>query len=330
MAAQDPRFSQFYYNPWHLNPAATGLMNGSWRAAFSYRDQWGAIGTPFRTVSASADARLPVGKNDYLGAGLGMLRDQAGEARYVQTNMRIGGAYLRKLSGRRARSGHFLGAGLQAGFGQHQVDPDGLWFSNQFDPITVRPDQGAASGEPREALGGPIWPDLHAGLLWYSLLPSGAYIMAGGAMHHINQPGISLLADEQETLYRRITVHASTQIPVGRDVDIQPGMQVMTQGPAKELVGGANLRIGRSAFRDFSLRSGAFMRFSNRIERRTGPESIIITGALEWERVILGLSYDITVSPLSQANNGRGAFEIALQYLHPSRSRRGRVECPSL
>lgn len=328
--AQDPHFSQFYYNPWHLNPAATGLLSGSWRAALSYRDQWGTLGAPFRTISASADARLPVGRNDYLGAGIGVLHDQAGASRYVQTNMRLGGAYLRKLSGRRAKSGHFLGAGLQAGFGQHQVDPGSIWFSNQFDPLTARPDPGAASGEPQDILGGKLWPDLHAGLLWYSLFPSGAYIAAGGAMHHINQPGITLLADAQETLYRRVTIHASAQIPLGRDLDVQPGLQAIVQGPSSALTGGANLRIGQSAFRDFSLRTGAFMRMSNRLEQRQGPESVIITGALEWERVIIGLSYDITVSPLAQANNGRGAFEIALQYIHPGRTRRGRVECPSL
>ncbi|MFM8373256.1 MAG: type IX secretion system membrane protein PorP/SprF, partial [Bacteroidota bacterium] len=43
LKAQDPRFSQYYASPWNLNPAMTGLFNGSWRITGNYRDQWGSF-----------------------------------------------------------------------------------------------------------------------------------------------------------------------------------------------------------------------------------------------------------------------------------------------
>jgi len=42
----------------------------------------------------------------------------------------------------------------------------------------------------------------------------------------------------------------------------------------------------------------------------------------------VGLSYDITLSSLTLANNSRGAFEISVMYVHPE-TRRSRVICPN-
>jgi len=51
-------------------------------------------------------------------------------------------------------------------------------------------------------------------------------------------------------------------------------------------------------------------------------------GMVEYNRWIVGLSYDITVSKLTQANNSRGAFELSVTYIHPE-YRRSRVVCPT-
>jgi len=330
--AQDPRFSQFYHSPWNLNPAMSGLFNGSWRASVIYRDQWSSFlnPEPFRSSSASFDARLPVGRNDHVGFGLGVLHDEAGTARFVQNRVHLGGAYLRRLAGGRGRTSHYIGAGLQAGFGQNGIDWGRLWFSRQFDPNTETPDYSAGSGEPNANAASNMWLDLNAGVLWYTLFKNDGFVYAGAAMHHLNEPGISLIDDDSETLYRRYAVHAGAQVPLTNELALQPGVLWLSQGPAREINLGANIRYGNNDFQELALRAGAWLRMSNQLDKGLGPDALIITGMFEWERFMLGLSYDITVSSLSQANNSRGAFEISLSYIHPGGARKSRVECPSL
>ena len=45
--------------------------------------------------------------------------------------------------------------------------------------------------------------------------------------------------------------------------------------------------------------------------RLAAKDAVTIVGMLELNRWMLGLSYDITVSSLTAANNSRGAFELS-------------------
>lgn len=58
LRAQDIHFSLFDLNPLTLNPANTGMMEGDWRLANSYRTQWRAIGDPLNTFGVSYDQQL--------------------------------------------------------------------------------------------------------------------------------------------------------------------------------------------------------------------------------------------------------------------------------
>ncbi len=329
--AQDPHFSQFYHTPWNLNPAMTGLHNGSWRASLIYRDQWGSIlaQEPFRTFSASADGRIPVGRFDHLGVGIGALHDEAGTARYTLNNMHASGAYLRRLSGKPRRASHYLGAGFQVGAGQNNIEWSRLWFSRQFDPVTETPDLGAGNGEPNANASGNIWLDFNAGIVWYTLLKNDGFILAGAALHHLNEPVVSLIDDFSETLYRRVSLHASGHFPIANELALLPGVLWMGQGPAQQINLGSNIRYGNADNREMALRTGAWLRLANRLEEGIRPEAVVVTGMFELDRWMLGLSYDITVSSLGQANSNRGAFEISLSYVHPG-TRKGKVLCPSL
>ena len=75
---QDPRFSQYYASPWNLNPAMTSVFNGTWRTTLNYREQWSSIlsPNPFRTYSAVGEYRRALASDDYVGFGLGVMRDE--------------------------------------------------------------------------------------------------------------------------------------------------------------------------------------------------------------------------------------------------------------
>jgi type IX secretion system PorP/SprF family membrane protein len=327
--AQDPRFSQYYASPWNLNPAFTGVFNGKWRATVNYRDQWSSFlsPVPFRTYSAAFDARFNTVRNDYASFGIGAMHDEAGTARYEQNRMHLGGAYLKQLAGGRNKADHFLSFGVQAGFGQNSMDWTQLWFSRQFDPGAEKPDTGLSNGEPNQGEDTNLFFDFNAGLLWYMVFENDGYFYAGGSMHHINQPAISLTDNDAETLYARWSGHAGGLFPVTDNFGLQPGVLVMRQGPAFETNAGMNIRYSNNDLNELALRFGMWARMGNKLEQGMQMDALVLVTMLEFNRWMLGLSYDVTVSQLTQANNSRGAFELSLTYFHPEQ-RRVRVQCP--
>ncbi len=329
--AQDPRFSQYYASPWNLNPALNGVFNGQWRATVNYRDQWGSIlaPVPFRTYAASFEHRLQLGYgDDYASFGIGAMHDEAGTARFSQDKIQIGGAILKQLSGGRHQTDHYISAGAQVGFGQNSIDWGRLWFSRQFDPGTETPNTSLSNNEPNANAQSKGYLDFNAGLLWYAVFENDGFFYLGGAMHHINKPNISLIEDDNETLYSRYTGHVGGQFPISETVSLLPGALVMSQGPAFETDLGINLRYSNNDFNELALRAGAWARMGNKLQKGFQTDAITVVGMLELSRWMLGLSYDITVSPLTQANNSRGAFEISLTYFQPGK-KRSHVVCPN-
>ena len=147
-------------------------------------------------------------------------------------------------------------------------------------------------------------------------------------MHHINQPTISLMGDDGERLYSRWSGHAGGQLPVNENFSLLPGVLVMQQGPAFETDFGMNVRYSNNDLNEVAMRAGLWGRLGNKLDKGIQMDAVTVAAMLEMNRWMLGLSYDITVSSLSIANNSRGAFEVSLTYFHPARSRRTRVECP--
>ncbi len=328
--AQDPRFSQFYASPWTLNPAMTGVFNGQWRLATIYRDQWSSIiaPQPFRTYAAAFDYRLAVGRADYAAFGLGAMHDEAGVARFSQNKAHLGGAFIKQLAGGRQRSAHFLSAGAQLGFGQHSLDWGRLWFSRQFDPNTETPNPGLGNGEPAQNGNTNSYLDFNAGLLYYNMFGTqGGSFYVGAAMHHLNQPNVSFTGNNGQTIYRRWTSMIGAQLPVSERFAWMPAAMIMQQGPYFEANTGVNIRYSNNDLNELALRAGVWARMANRLDNGLLMDAIILTGMVEWNQMIIGLSYDLTVSKLAAANSSRGAFELSFIYQKPS-NRRGRIECP--
>lgn len=331
-SAQDPRFSQFYANPLHLNPAMTGAFEGQFRFSVNYRDLYSSIlaNKPYRTLTAGIEIKSPVARRDFATFAISAMRDKAGQSNFQRTRLNIGGSFMKQLDGGRFnRGGQFLIVGAQLGAGQRSYNYNDLWFTEQFDAGSASVNYGADNGEAFDRASTNIFLDFNAGILWYALLDENKSIYLGGAMHHLNTPAISLLDNPMEKLPRKYVIHGGGELPFNDNLSILPAVAFLSQGSSMSTTIGGNFRYRNNDWKELAIRAGLWGHVTNKLDQGMGMDAVIVTTILEMERWNLGLSYDITTSVLSVANNSRGAFELSLIYVHPPQSRQYRVECPN-
>ncbi len=331
--AQDPRFSQFYAAPLHLNPAMTGVYEGDWRAVVNYREQWASVldKDPYRTIGASFDMKFHIAGDDFVAVGVSALRDAAGIANFNQTYFNLNASYMKQLNGSRYRTGdQYLIVGIQGGGGQLGVQSRDFWFSTQFDSGSNLPNpEGLASLENlNDNYTSDIFLDFSAGVMWYALMDDNLSIYAGGAVNHINGPKIGLLDNSTESMNMRFNGHIGGEIPFTDELSMLPAVSVMFQGPSYNTTVGTNFRYSNHDWREVAIRAGIWTHLVNGSEKSLNIDALVLTAVLELERIQLGISYDINISTLKNATNFRGGYELSLIYVSPAKSRY-KTKCPN-
>lgn len=257
--AQDPRFSQFYAAPTELNPAMIGVYEGKFRIVANYRELYSSIlgSHPFRTLAAGFDMRQRVQQDDYFGFGFSVLRDEAGLSQFHRTKANLGASFMKQLGGSRyATYDQYLIAGAQLGFGQHGLNWQKLWFSEQFNTGGGFIDASAPSGESFDKQTTDLYLDFNAGLLWYVLFDDHLSLYAGGALHHLNNPSVSFIEGSGDNLNTRWTVHAGGEIPFTRELSLMPAVAVMGQSPYFSTTVGGNFRYTNRDWKEVAIRAG--------------------------------------------------------------------------
>ncbi len=330
LQAQDIHFSQFYLSPLNLNPAMTGVMNCNSRVSLNYRNQWASIlgANAFRTYNFSYDQRIPVGRYDYFGIGGTFWGDRAGEADFATTTGKLSASYSKKMGGNR-KFGNYLVVGAEGGMAQRSLNFLALRWGTQHDGLGGF-DPNAVSGEnfDRDQF---LFADMAAGLLWFMVFDENNSFYIGGAFHHLNRADQSFSSEAQDLLYSRYTVHAGGEFMMGSRFGLVPGVIVMSQGPSFQVNAGTSLKFllngGRnSATQAFQV--GVWSRVSNQVESGVLNDALILSTRFDYDNFTLGFSYDLNVSPLQDATNNNGGFELALQYKICGQQRRG-VYCPT-
>ncbi len=327
---QDIHFSQFYLSPLNLNPAMTGVMNCNSRLVANYRNQWASVlrSNSFRTYSVSYDQRIPVGRYDYFGIGGTFWGDRAGEANFATTTGKLSLSYAKKMGGGR-NDGQYLVVGAEGGAAQRSLDFLRLRWGTQHDGLGGF-DENQDSGEEfnRDQF---LFADIAAGLLWFAVFDENNNLYIGGAFHHLNRANQSFLEDGEDLLYSRYTAHAGGEFLVGNKFGLVPGVIVMSQGPSFQVNAGTSLKFLLGGGRNSSNQAfqvGVWTRLANKIDSGVLSDAVILSTRFDYQNFSLGFSYDVNISPLQQASNNNGGFELALQYKICGQERRG-IYCPN-
>ncbi len=303
--AQDFHLSQYNAAPLYLNPAMTGMFEGSYRAHIHYRNQWRSVASPFTTAMVSFD--MPWKK---FGIGAMILNDRAGVGNYNVLNFNLGGAYDFAID---SAKHHHFSVGPQLGFIHKSVNMDKLLFHNQYTNSNSGGfDPGLPNGE-ITSNASIILPDLNAGVMYY--YSNDRFVVnpfIGFSVFHITQPKQSFYENE-ERLPRRYVFHLGTKINVSPLVQITPQLFIMNQVNANEktisMEGSYYLKSQDSwVFAGITYRSFKFKEFSNN-------DAYILLVGMKYARFTGRISYDINTSSLTSVSKGRGGIELSLTYI---------------
>lgn len=314
--AQDRHFSQFYASPLTMNPALTGAFSGNFRIAGIYRDQWrAALDRPFTTFSTALDFRFPVPVasqyKDAFGVGLIFYKDEVRNFDFTANEINISAAYHKALD---FKNTQYLSAAFQGGVSQRNVNFNNMTFQDMFNQ---RDGYTFATAE-RFPGNNITFADLAIGVNYSWAYKRHALFQIGGALHHINEPNIAFFPRDRggdSQLYRRYQLHTSLILPFPGNYYLSPRLHFIQQGPHREIMTGANLRFLTNDYSGVAMHTGLWARGVGDVQRIAGLESASLFFGLEWSGMLLGMSYDIGISEISNLGYRRGAFEISLAFI---------------
>jgi type IX secretion system PorP/SprF family membrane protein len=309
--AQDPHFSQYFNTPQAINPALTGVFDGSARFCNNYRSQWTNLGEGYKTLFFSAEALLARKRvdNKFFGAGLMFYQDRAGVVEFKKTIIEGALSFTTAID---ERAGHWISFGIQGGLDQLAIDPskatwDQQWNGNNYDPTLAS----------TEVLRLPSfsYPDVQFGANYFHVPDGFNSFSAGFSVSHLLKPNITFFPPNTENLYnRKLTVHSSSEISLDGDHEhfFNPRFLFQLQGKQAQAMAGGyfrnKLRL-KSLYTGYQKESffdiGCFYRYR---------ESIIGAVKFSYNSIGVGFSYDVGFGRLSRLVPAN-TWEISLSFV---------------
>lgn len=320
---QDIHLSQFFNTPLLRNPALAGVFNGDIRFQAVYRNQWQSISFPYQTNALSGEYKFNVGGgDDFMTIGASAFYDEAGIMKLKTLQVMPALNFHKSLSGEK---NSYLSAGFMAGFVNRQFDGKNLTFDNQY--TGGRFDPSTPSGEQFTGLSRSFF-DAAVGLSYNSDLGNAGSYYLGASLWHFHKPSYSFLSDPIQ-LDPKWQINAGVRTWMNERVQLTFEGNYLMQGPYSETIAGALVQyyfdenINTSEpISELSVAGGMYVRLN---------DAIIPYAQISYNHFDVGISYDVNISPLKAATQGRGGFELSLTYRgftkNPNSSL-GSMRCP--
>jgi type IX secretion system PorP/SprF family membrane protein len=304
-------------NPLHINPAFTGAYEGTYRIGGIYRDQYRSVVTrAYSTPAVYIDAPiLMIGKRHWIGVGALMFRDQAGDGKLQTNSFQFSGTFHAAMD---KKGKNVLTLGLQGGKVRRSLK-DGVnafIFSDENEDhqvngtpysstVSMDDDVFDLNGDPDTS-----FTDINAGLLFKSKMSKTADFNIGFSVRHITTPMVTLrkkaIGNQPPDLSMRLTAHAQVNAALTDKWSITPEIYYTNLTPASQ--------FQIHGWAGYMLKPEKNIKLNFGLGYRTSDAGQVLLG-LDFKDIKAALSYDITLSDLSEANNRRGGFEIALYYI---------------
>jgi len=291
----------------YVNPAFTGSADGDYRASAIFRNQWGSISNPYRTIGISFDART----NKNVALGINLLNQSAGDGGFNYLTSSFSFAYTGVKFGNNL-SQHIVMA-MQGGIINRQVNRSKFKWGEQWDPITGY-QEGRPTTETFSQTASTVL-DLGAGVLYFDASPEKKFNPFGGfSIYHLNRPKdpiISMQGATLNTIPVRYSIQGGLSYNLSERTRIVPHVMYMRQGTAAEGTIGVYGQINVNAETDFMV--GGYYRVKDAVAPYVG---------IDYKNFVIGLSYDANASKLGSMTKNVNSFELSLSYIKRSGTRR--------
>lgn len=320
--AQDVHFSQFFEAPLLRNPSLAGIFDGDIRFQGVYRNQWGSVTNPYQTASFNMEYKQPVGRgDDFLTTGIQLLYDRAGATNFTTTNVLPALNYHKALSADRNK---YLSLGFMGGVVQRRLDRSKMTTNSHYDGNGYNP--SLPDGE-TFINSNYTYIDGSVGMSFNSALGQrqGDNYFVGVAYHHFNRPKNSFYKDPTVELNPKWVFSTGFRFGLNETSFFTIQADYSKQGSYNETIGGAmySYNIGDDYGNPlYTLHMGAFLRWK---------DAFIPVVKLDYHPFSVALSYDINVSELKTASQGRGGMELSITYagfFDRNNSTKNAVLCP--
>ena len=215
---------------------------------------------------------------------------------------------------------HNISFGVQAGITQKTLEYQLLTFNNQY--TTNNGGEFNTSISANENFSGQslITPVVNAGLMYFFAKQESRFNpFIGVSAFNLTQPQETFL-DFDNRLPIRYYAHTGLRINVTETFYVLPKILYMRQREFQELTLAADIGYYLKGS-DIYLLAGAVYR--NR-------DAAILSVGAKMDRFIARIGYDVNVSSLTTASNGRGGFEISFTYMHVKDRKKTDKICPRL
>ncbi|MEO7312893.1 MAG: PorP/SprF family type IX secretion system membrane protein [Chitinophagaceae bacterium] len=313
---QDPSFSQFFSSPLNINPALTANINANWRFISNFRNQWIGPASPYTTGTISYDQKVledKVLKSSTFGIGGMVLYDQAMQGALTSTAVSLNTSF--NLMVYEGASTHRLGIGIGGIYANKRVDFNKLNFGEQFTGSGF--DTNLPTGEAALTNLKPYL-STSVGLL-YSITTDNSNIDIGAAAYHLNRPKQSVLENPKQYLAPRYVVHANFETYLTSQLVFNANGIYQRQETASYFSIGGGLGYHLSGDPDDVVLNAGLWYWSK--------NAVIPYIGMLYQNLQFGLSYDITISKLSQAAERPKTFELSF-IIRGIDKEKGSIPCP--
>ncbi len=299
-AQQQVHFTHYSLVPLTVNPAQTGLFEGSYRIGGLFRSQWQVASavSGFQTPSFFVD--VPISgfrKQDWIGLGLNVTRDNAGEAALVNTLLGLNAAYHVGLDKKLTR---VLSFGLQGGFVQRGIDKTKLSFEDQ-----IRSGGGVSSDVRNINDNNKSYMDFNFGINLRSQVNKKTLMNIGISADHLTSPQYNLLSQPTANVPLRFNIYGNVERQLTEKLSLTPSVLVSSSAGTLNLMVQAMGGLKIDPKKSMILRGG--------LGYRLGDAAQVLLGA-DFGDFRVGAAYDFTLSSL-RGGRVRDAFELGFGYI---------------
>ena len=314
---QDINFSQFYELPMLRNPALAGIFAGDFRISGAYRNQWESVTVPYRTFGVGAEYKKPLGPNsdDFITMGAQATNDVAGDSRLSRSQV------LPLLNYHKSVNGGYISAGFMGGAVFQRFDPSKLSFDDQFVSGAY-----SSSNPTRQVFSNSatMYWDASAGLSFSGMTGEKIHYYLGFGLFHITKPKVAFQKQYDVVLNRKWIINAGFSAAMSETDKLTMYGDYFVQGGSRLGQGGViySHDLAESENEKISISGGLLYRWN---------DAMVPLIKLDYDKLGIGITYDVNTSKLKSASQYRGGFELTLSYKayrNTDNSTANKVKCP--